>query len=88
MGNNIQDFIGQDLAIGDFVIIKRPNNRGLMIGQVDSFTSKKVRIKHEQVDIWPYGGKNITIITGSNCVKVDPYLAVAKVLANPISKSN
>lgn len=41
------DFVGEELHVGDWVIMMVPNYRMLVKGQVLSFTPKKVRVKYK-----------------------------------------
>jgi hypothetical protein len=41
----MKDFLGQELSIGDNVIIITPNYRDFTLAQVIKFTAKNVRVK-------------------------------------------
>jgi hypothetical protein len=49
----MQDFIGNELFVGDMVIIVAPNYRSLVLGKVIKFTP--VRVKVAYMNTWNYG---------------------------------
>jgi hypothetical protein len=45
-----KDVLGRELAVNDLVVMQQPNYADLLIGKVESFTPKKVRVsfpKHQ-----------------------------------------
>ena len=46
------DFLGQELAVGDTVILIAPRYRLLTKAEITEFTPQKVRVKY--VNIWNY----------------------------------
>jgi hypothetical protein len=72
----MKDFLNQDLATGDFVVMMRPGYRELMVGRVDGLTPKKVRVKYQ-----PHWDKNgnleNVVIDSTNLVKLEPTDALA-----------
>lgn len=43
----MKDFVGQELVVGDFVAFVRPQYRELALGQITSFTPKKVHVSYK-----------------------------------------
>ena len=49
----MKDFLDNELAIGDVVILIAPNYRSLVKGTIYAFTAKQVRI--EYMNTWNFG---------------------------------
>lgn len=43
----MKDFVGLELAEGDFVAAMRPNYRDLVLGRIIKMTPKKVRVEYK-----------------------------------------
>lgn len=49
----MKDFLNNDLAIGDTVVLMVPNYRSFVKGKIFEFTPKQVRV--EYTNTWNYG---------------------------------
>lgn len=66
----MKDFLGRTLAVGDSVVFMRPNYRELVLGRIESFTPKNVRVLTGKGTNWQ--GKIDTLLQSSTqLVKVD-----------------
>ena len=80
------DFVGADLAINDYVVIRRPDGRGLVLGKISAITDKRVKVSHELFTVWQRVGQqarstNVSIVNSKSCVKVPTELALLQVLS-------
>lgn len=63
----MQDFLGRELQLGDFVIFKNPGYSDLTLGKVVKITPKMVRLEYKS----RYGEKDSTVINSGDTVRVD-----------------
>ena len=75
------DFVGADLAINDYVVIRRPDGRGLVLGKISAITDKRVKVSHELFTVWQRGSTNVSMVHSKSCVKVPTELALLQVLS-------
>ena len=75
------DFVGADLAINDYVVIRRPDGRGLVLGKISAITDKRVKVSHELFTVWQRGSTNVSMVNSKSCVKVPTELALLQVLS-------
>jgi len=75
------DFVGADLAINDYVVIRRPDGRGLVLGKISAITDKRVKVSHELFTVWQRGSTNVSTVNSKSCVKVPTELALLQVLS-------
>ena len=74
----MKDFVGQELAIGDYVAFSRTTYRDLVLGKIVAFTPKQVRIsfKHKRI----VGETDTTLNYSANVVKLEPNDVLVKLL--------
>ena len=75
----MKDFIGQELAVGDFVAFMRPMYRELTLGKVTSFTSKKVHVGYDRY-IASKDFKDDFLALPTNLVRLEPTDALMLIL--------
>ena len=75
------DFVGADLAINDYVVIRRPDGRGLVLGKISAITDKRVKVSHELFTVWQRGSTTESMVNSKSCVKVPTELALLQVLS-------
>lgn len=42
----MKDFIGQELEIGDYVALMQPNYRNMVLGKVEKFNPKMIKVSY------------------------------------------
>lgn len=69
-----RDFVGIELAEGDFVAAVRPSYRDLVLGRIVSFTPKRVRVEYKL----HYGSNmNTHLYSSQDLVKLEgPHLTM------------
>jgi|CryBogDrversion2_8_1035294.scaffolds.fasta_scaffold08376_2 hypothetical protein len=78
----LQDFLGVDLAVGDYVVMRHPGRTGLIIGKISEFTAQRVKVAHAAVRSWPKRSEiSQSTVAGHSCVKVDAVCALAQILS-------
>jgi len=77
----MKDFLGNELAVGDYVVLSQSNYVGLQFGKVLKFTPKNVTVARRK-----YKGSDPTHYNtpSSTMVKIDPDVALMFILANTI----
>ena len=64
----MKDFIGLELAEGDFVAAMRPGYRQIVLGRVIKLTAKKVQVEFQQKSIYKkkhlYNAKDLVKLEG------------------------
>ena len=55
-----KDHIGQELAVGDVVVMSMPGYSNIWLGTIVGFTPKKVRLEYESK--WSYAGSMTMIL--------------------------
>lgn len=63
----MKDFIGNELALGDFVAFTRPGYRDLTLGKIIKFTPKKIRLSYTSY----YGSDETHAIDSTYVVKLN-----------------
>ena len=72
----MNDFVGQEVLVGDYVAFMMPGYRELKLGKVIKITPQKIR-----VDYTKWAGKiETTIVDSSQTVKLQPTDALAIIL--------
>lgn len=71
----MKDFLGIDLAEGDFVAAIRPNYRELVLGQIVKITPKKVRVEYKlhygtSTDTHLYDSSSLVKLEGPHLTKM------------------
>jgi len=74
----MKDFVGQPLAVGDYVAFMRPHYRELCLGKITSFTSKKIHVAYKR---WKTSTDFDDFLSDPyNLVRLEPHDALALIL--------
>ena len=63
----MKDFLGRELALGDYVIFNGPYNGGMKLGKIIKFTPQYIRVEYPG---WK-GKMTDTTRTSNQCVRVE-----------------